>query len=237
MCGGPLLLLNRHTAPNMFIASAVCASSSMPMLVQAVRLLEKGPDGSVRPWPGVTSLVRDGTMMADSPCHELAEMLNMRWSIVSQVNPHVVPLSLPHLLAGRLRHSSSAWASASMAAAEPLLRRLIWASLRTFQSWTGLPPRGGWIYNLFFQDYFGDVNIVHDEMRFMDYVRVIKNEISMEDFQKKAFLGAEKSVRPLQRHKLRRKVEVALGAANTASVTAPFSTRRPRRALGRRTRV
>ena len=67
-------------------------------------------------------------------------------------------------------------------------------------------------------------------MRFMDYVRVIKNEISMEDFQKKAlqlgalgaehsnrisqsnssckaFLGAEKSVRPLQRHKLRRKVE------------------------------
>ncbi|OLP83229.1 Pentatricopeptide repeat-containing protein, chloroplastic [Symbiodinium microadriaticum] len=67
------------------------------------------------------------------------------------------------------------------------------------------------------------VNIVHDEMRFMDYVRVIKNEISMEDFQKKAlqlgaiisqspsackaFLGAEKSVRPLQRHKLRRKVE------------------------------
>ena len=59
----------------------------------------------------------------------------------------------------------------------------------------------------------------------MDYVRVIKNEISMEDFQKKAlqlgaiisqspsackaFLGAEKSVRPLQRHKLRRKVEVS----------------------------
>ncbi|CAE7241088.1 unnamed protein product [Symbiodinium sp. CCMP2456] len=72
------------------------------------------------------------------------------------VNPHVVPLSLPLLLAGRLRRSSSAWASTSMAAAEPLLRRFIWASLRTLQSWTGLPPRGGWIYNLMFQDYFGD---------------------------------------------------------------------------------
>ncbi|CAE7538180.1 unnamed protein product, partial [Symbiodinium necroappetens] len=140
-CGGPLLLLNRHTAPNMLIASAVCASSSMPMLVQAVRLLEKGPDGSVRPWPGVASLVRDGTMMADSPCHELAEMLNMRWSIVSQVNPHAVPLSLPLLLAGRLRRSSSAWASASMAAAEPLLRRH-----------SGQQPG---------EDYFGDVPLLH----------------------------------------------------------------------------
>ncbi|CAE7222088.1 unnamed protein product [Symbiodinium natans] len=237
-CGGPLLLLNRHTAPNVLIASAVCASSSMPMLVQAVRLLEKAPDGTARPWPGVTALVRDGTMMADSPCHELAAMLNTRWSIVSQVNPHVVPLSMPFLLANRLRRCcSSAWAR--VGDAEPSLRRCIWTTLRMFQSWTGLPRQGGWIYNLLFQDYFGDVNIVHDEMRFMDYVRVIKNEISMDDFQKKAFLGAETSIRPLQRHKLRAKVEAALRAAHAASAAAPVtsSPRRQRRALGRRTRM
>ncbi|CAE7161796.1 unnamed protein product [Symbiodinium pilosum] len=235
-CGGPLLLLNRHTAPTVLIASAVCASSSMPMLVQAVRLLEKAPDGSVRPWPGVASLVRDGTMLADSPCHELADMLNTRWSIISQVNPHVVPMSLPFLFANCLRRSLRA--CASLGAAEPMLRRCIWTTLHTLQSWTGLPRRGGWIYNLLFQDYFGDVNIVHDEMRFIDYVRVIKNEISIEDLQKKAFLGAERSSQPLQRQKLRTKVEAALRAASTASAIAPASTpRRPRRALGRRTRV
>ena len=35
-----------------------------------------------------------------------------------------------------------------------------------------------------------EVNIVHDEMRFIDYVRVIKNEISIEDLQKKVRLSS-----------------------------------------------
>mmetsp|Transcript_66414 Transcript_66414/g.156397 ORF Transcript_66414/g.156397 Transcript_66414/m.156397 type:complete len:513 (+) Transcript_66414:38-1576(+) len=233
-CGGPLLLLNRHTAPDVLIASAICASSSMPMLVQAVRLLEKTADG-VRAWPGAPSLLRDGTMMADSPCHEMAEMFNTRWSIISQVNPHVVPLSLPFLLAKRLRRNGSGVWARTLAATETLLRRCIWTTLHAVQSWTGLPRRGGWISNLMFQDYFGNVNIIHDEMRFMDYVRVIKNEISLEDFQLKALRGAETSALPLQLHKLRAKVEAALRAARAASEAPP--TARRRRPAGRRSRV
>lgn len=209
--GGPVVLLNRHTAPNVMIASAICASSSMPMLVEAVRLLEKAPDGSLRPWSGTTELMRDGTMLADSPCQQM-QRWNLRWSIVSQVNPHVVPFSLPSVLAKRISRFSGVFAS-RLTTAEGWLRRCIWSTLRALQRWSTLPREGSWISQLLFQDYFGNVNIIHYEMRFRDYLRLIKNETSLEDFRNKVHAAAECSDRELPRQRLRKKMEAALEAA------------------------
>ena len=39
--GSPPLILNHLTAPNVTLASAVCASSCVPMLIEPVALLEK----------------------------------------------------------------------------------------------------------------------------------------------------------------------------------------------------
>ena len=49
--GSPPLILNHLTAPNVTLASAVCASSCVPMLIPPVPLLEKCPkSGKIRPW-------------------------------------------------------------------------------------------------------------------------------------------------------------------------------------------
>ncbi|CAJ1410596.1 unnamed protein product [Effrenium voratum] len=229
--GGPVVLLNRHTAPNVMIASAICASSSMPMLVEAVRLLEKAPDGSLQPWEGATDLMRDGTMMADSPCRELEEMLNVRWSLVSQVNPHVVPLLLPRILAERASQLPGVFAR-SLTNLERWTRRSIWATLHAFQNWTGLPRQGCWISQLLFQDYFGDVNVVHSEMRFVDYLRLIKNETTFQDFRAKVDASDTHTKMAVPALRLRAKLEAALRKAVDAAPREPL-----RRATGRRTRV
>lgn len=46
-----------------------------------MQLLERRADGSIGAFG---SLVRDGTMIADAPREQLREMLNVRWSIISQ---------------------------------------------------------------------------------------------------------------------------------------------------------
>ena len=44
------LQLNYISTPHVDIASAVCASACVPGLIEPVELLEKGPDGLLRPY-------------------------------------------------------------------------------------------------------------------------------------------------------------------------------------------
>ena len=44
------LQLNHISTPHVDIASAVCASACIPGLIEPVVLLEKGPDGALRPY-------------------------------------------------------------------------------------------------------------------------------------------------------------------------------------------
>jgi predicted acylesterase/phospholipase RssA len=93
-------VLNHITAPNVTIASAVCASSCVPGLIEPVTLEEKGPDGTVRPCAdhdldsldaagaGVaaeTIRMRDGSFEFDIPKHAICQMFNVHFTIVSQV--------------------------------------------------------------------------------------------------------------------------------------------------------
>ena len=90
------LQLNHISTPHVDIASAVCASSCVPGLIEPVELLEKGPDGKLRPYhmPDQADgriVLRDGSFESDVPLGALAATFGATFTIVSQVNPHVVP--------------------------------------------------------------------------------------------------------------------------------------------------
>jgi len=92
----PPLMLNYLDTPNVDIASAVCASSCLPGLTHPVELLEKKEDGTLRPYHDADDCndrisMRDGSFERDVPLQQLASLFGVTFTIVSQVNPHVLP--------------------------------------------------------------------------------------------------------------------------------------------------
>ena len=95
----PPKLLNYLTSPHALVWSAVAASSAFPGLYPAQHLLARstttgeivtfsahsGDGGLDRKW-------RDGSLEMDLPAQALGEMFNCNHYIVSQTNPHIVPL-------------------------------------------------------------------------------------------------------------------------------------------------
>jgi len=94
--GAPPLMLNHVETPHIDIASAVCASSAVPGLIEAVTLKEKAPDGTLREYHHLDSdsddriRVADGSFESDLPLRELGATFGCPFTIVSQVNPHIV---------------------------------------------------------------------------------------------------------------------------------------------------
>ncbi|KAL3774223.1 hypothetical protein ACHAW5_003374 [Stephanodiscus triporus] len=87
----PPVLINYITAPNVVIASAVVASASVPGFVNAMRLQVKDENGNVRNQTKCDETFRDGSIDSDIPTTGLAEMLNCRFFLAAQANPHIVP--------------------------------------------------------------------------------------------------------------------------------------------------
>ncbi|KAL3826411.1 hypothetical protein ACHAXA_008619 [Cyclostephanos tholiformis] len=87
----PPVLINYITAPNVVIASAVVASASVPGFVNAMRLQVKDENGIVRYQAKCDEAYRDGSIDSDIPTTGLAEMLNCRFFVAAQANPHIVP--------------------------------------------------------------------------------------------------------------------------------------------------
>ncbi|KAJ2691960.1 hypothetical protein H4R19_006251, partial [Coemansia spiralis] len=85
----PHKLLNYITAPNVLIWSAVLASASLPGVVQPMVLLMKTRDGRIRPYTDSGALWRDGSFRNDIPGADLRAQLNVQFTVVSQVNPHI----------------------------------------------------------------------------------------------------------------------------------------------------
>jgi TAG lipase/steryl ester hydrolase/phospholipase A2/LPA acyltransferase len=88
----PPRLLNYLTSPHVLIWSAALASSSLPGVFEANRLMVKDADGTERfeSTSGMTMHFQDGSMEADLPMQQLSEMFNVNHFIVSQANPHAV---------------------------------------------------------------------------------------------------------------------------------------------------
>lgn len=88
-------LLNYLTSPNVVIWSAVAASAAFPGLFPSQTVYTKDVGGQIsalnlkdaygRKW-------RDGALKMDLPIGALKELFNCTFTVVSQCNPHLVPL-------------------------------------------------------------------------------------------------------------------------------------------------
>ena len=89
-------LLNYLTAPHLVVWSAVAASCAFPSLFPPQPLLAKSRTGSFVPWQPEgklgARLWRDGSLENDLPMQGLSELFNVNYFIVSQTNPHIVPI-------------------------------------------------------------------------------------------------------------------------------------------------
>ncbi|RLU01758.1 patatin-like phospholipase family protein [Ketobacter sp.] len=83
-------LMNAITSPNVYIRSAVSASSSIPGLMPSERLYAKGFDGKPRPYLARRRWV-DGSVSGDLPAKRLSRIYGVNHFIVSLINPMVVP--------------------------------------------------------------------------------------------------------------------------------------------------
>ncbi|RLU02413.1 MAG: DUF3336 domain-containing protein [Ketobacter sp.] len=83
-------LMNAITSPNVYIRSAVSASSSVPGLMPPERLFAKGFDGKPRPYLARRRWV-DGSVSGDLPAKRLSRLYGVNHFIVSLINPMVVP--------------------------------------------------------------------------------------------------------------------------------------------------
>jgi len=70
--------------------SAAVASSSLPGVFEANRLVVKEADGWERYESGGSQHFSDGSMEQDLPMQQLSEMFNVNHFIISQANPHAV---------------------------------------------------------------------------------------------------------------------------------------------------
>lgn len=86
----PPRLLNYLTAPHVLVWSAAVASSSLPGVFEANRLMVKDADGTIRYESAERAAFSDGSMEQDLPMQQLSEMFNVNHFIISQANPHAV---------------------------------------------------------------------------------------------------------------------------------------------------
>ncbi|KAI9226923.1 MAG: lipase [Piptocephalis tieghemiana] len=85
----PTKVLNYLTAPHCIIWTAVLASSAIPGVLPPVVLLMKDPQGRAVPYMGAGHKWCDGSLRTDIPLESLKFYFNVRFTIVSQVNPHI----------------------------------------------------------------------------------------------------------------------------------------------------
>lgn len=84
----PTILANYITAPDCVIWSAVLASAAVPGILNPVVLMKKNKDGTLSPY-SFGHKWKDGSLRTDIPLKALNLHFNVRFSIVSQVNPHI----------------------------------------------------------------------------------------------------------------------------------------------------
>lgn len=88
----PSHVLNYITTPHVIICSAILASSALPFMLHPIPLISK-EEGVEKPifYRGLGSKWRDGSFRMDIPTEKLTQIFNCQYTVVSQVNPLVIP--------------------------------------------------------------------------------------------------------------------------------------------------
>jgi len=162
-------LLTPLTAPDVLVTSAALASSALPGLFPPVVLEMRGPDGHIVPYIETEKWV-DGSLHGDLPKLRLTRLHNINHFIVSQTNPHVLPIA--QLRGGtkgarpKITGVASAVARTQGSGVADVGRRL------GGDSTLGLVSDQ--LHTLFSQDYRGDINI-HPRFKPHIYRKVFSN--------------------------------------------------------------
>jgi len=89
----PPVLLNYKTTPDVVIWSAVLASSAFPSVLAPIELMVKDPlTNELAAFHLHGRAFVDGTIKGDIPIKQMGKQWNCNFFIVSQVNPHLIPL-------------------------------------------------------------------------------------------------------------------------------------------------
>mmetsp|Transcript_76334 Transcript_76334/g.223829 ORF Transcript_76334/g.223829 Transcript_76334/m.223829 type:complete len:643 (-) Transcript_76334:98-2026(-) len=243
----PPMILNHLTAPNVTVASAAMASSCVPGLIPLVTLQEK-VDGVLQPWkdmvwekeeedvskglncsrrrkqeePSLEEVqMRDGSFETDVPIRAMQPLFNIRFSIVSQVNPHIIPFFFnPAGAAGR----PIRWPWRNFRGGFLLYLLELWLKEDMIKNLVILQKTGllfnifgvDWSY-LFIQQDHGDVTIV-PRATASDYFHVMDNEVSPEGFAKKVRMSERNTWRNFPQIQARMRLQRALQRVSDAVI-------------------
>lgn len=87
----PVILCNNITSPNCIIWSSILASAAVPGILNPIVLLMKDPKNNENAIPfSLGDKWKDGSLRTDIPVEALNTYYNVNFSIVSQVNPHIL---------------------------------------------------------------------------------------------------------------------------------------------------
>jgi NTE family protein len=159
-------LMNAITSPNVYIRSAVDASSSVPGMVPPVTLYAKGIDGKPKPYLPSQKWV-DGSFADDLPAKRLARLFGVNHYLVSLINPLAVPFvtDTKSLRGKRLRDIASGLTM-------NLVKDTLLAGERIGSRYGAsfASPLILMAHSLLDQDYTGDINIIlpKDDFRWIN---------------------------------------------------------------------
>ena len=163
-------LLNAIASPNVYIRSAVMASCAVPGVFPPVILSAKNVHGDPQPYLPNRKWV-DGSVSDDLPAKRLGRLYSTNHSIVSMVNPIVLPFLSSGLADNRLLRAGSKF---GVEAAREILNAYRQRVQRRSSDW----PRFNWLVNMIHalvdQNYSGDINIV-PRLRWLNLTKVLSH--------------------------------------------------------------
>eukprot|EP00466_Bigelowiella_natans_P003448 jgi/Bigna1/53694/estExt_Genewise1Plus.C_230039 len=210
---GQPVMLNHDTTPNVVIFSAVIASAAMSIFVKPQQLLVKRADGKVVPRhaKSVEQFV-DGCFQRDVPIREMSELYNIRFSIVSQVNPHMVPFHFRGQgeagAPSRWRRRTGGWRGGFLLSAFEMMLKIDMKKNLLILDRLGLVNEDNiGATSLFLQNFDGDITLV-PPIRAMDYFKLISDPGA--DLKRYCQVGSRITWKKLPMLKLRLAIERAV---------------------------
>ncbi|MBE9538532.1 MAG: DUF3336 domain-containing protein [Proteobacteria bacterium] len=149
-------LLNAITSPNVFIRSAVIASSAVPGVFPSVMLMAKNAHGEAQPYLPSRKWV-DGSIADDLPAKRLSRLFSTNHYIVSMVNPIAIPFLRNGAEPSKL---TSALGSLGIGVGRELLNFYRGVAQKKGDQWPRFNLFLNSVHSLMDQEYSGDINIV-----------------------------------------------------------------------------
>jgi predicted acylesterase/phospholipase RssA len=206
--------LNHKTAPDVCIFSAVLASSAIPKLLPAIELLRKTKSGEIVPFLAWGRFWRDGSFEEELPFEALGRVFNASFTVVSQVNPHIVPFFYDNRgTAGRaVEHlGGRGWRGGFVSSfLERVLKQDMKKWLQIMDEFRLLPPIFETDFSrLFLGQNFGSVTLV-PPVRFRDYLNLVSDPNTARKMNHYLIAGSRMTFPKLAMIEDRMRVELAL---------------------------